>query len=121
MELKEKIKNYRIENKLTQKDLAGMLGVSRTLITETESGKIKGTLKFISKLSSVSGKSLSYWTDTEIEKSYKTYDALDILIDAMMDSGLIGEDNKIEENEMRLITAILEKEVAVKRKNKKEK
>ena len=117
MEFKDKFKNYRIENKLTQKELADKLGTSRTAITDTESGRVKGTIKFISKLANISGKSLSYWVGNETEKNYKTYEALDVLIDAMMDSGMIGEDNKIKEYEAKLIISILEKEIALKRKN----
>ncbi|MBZ9608676.1 helix-turn-helix transcriptional regulator [Clostridium estertheticum] len=117
MELKEKIKNYRIENKLTQQKLADRLNVSRTLIAETESGKIKGTVKFLSKLADLSGKTISYWMDVEVEKNYKIYESLDVLITAMMDSGMIKEDNKIPEDASKLINAVLEKEVALKRKN----
>lgn len=114
MEFKEKVKNYRSENNLTQKMLADKLGVSRTLIAETESGRIKGTMKFISKLAGVSGKPLTYWTDVEAEKTYKTYEALDVLIDAMIDSGMIKEDGKIDEKGSKLIISVLEKEVALK-------
>jgi len=118
LEFKEKIKNYRIENNLTQKVLAAKLGVSRTLIAETESGKIKGTMKFISKLSTLSGEPLTYWTDTETVKTYKTYEALDVLIDAMIDSGMIEQNGKIDERGRKLIISVIEKEVALKLKTK---
>ena len=117
MKLSEKIKNYRIENNLTQKELSEKLNVSRTLIAGTETDKIKGTVKFLTKLSDLSGKSITYWMDAETEKNYKTYEALDILLDAMIDSKMIKADGKIGDMELRLIKSVLEKEIVLKIKN----
>lgn len=115
MLLGEKIKSFRIENKLTQKQLADMVGVSRTNIAEIEGGRLKGTLKFVNKLATATNKPLSYWAnEDEIEQTYSAYDALDVLIDAMLDSGMIGKDGKIHEKEGKLILAVLEKEIAFK-------
>lgn len=122
MTLGEKIKSFRIENKITQKELANMVGVSRTNIAEIEGGRLKGTLKFVNKLAEATNKPLSYWAnEDEIEKSYSTYDALNVLIDAMIDSGIIKNDGKIGEKEGKLILAVLEKEVALKIKKKENK
>lgn len=94
------------------------MGVSRTGIADVESGKLKGTVKFIAKLAEVSGKSISYWMDENIKGNYKTYEALDVLLDAMVDSGMIGSDGKIGERETKLIVAVLEKEIALKMERK---
>lgn len=123
MDLGEKIKAYRVENKLTQKQLADMTGVSRTSIAELESGRVKGTLKFINKLSEETGKSISYWTGNVNSDSiaHRNYEALDILIDAMISTGAINENGKIlDTKDKDLIIAILEKEIALKLKKNTE-
>jgi transcriptional regulator with XRE-family HTH domain len=120
MNFKEKFKQYRIENKLTQKEFANRLDISRTGVADIESGRIKGTVKLMNKLAEVTGKPISYWMDTESEANYKTYESLDILIDAMIDSGMIGEDGKVGDRESKLILAVLEKEILLKIKRKKE-
>lgn len=116
--LKDKVREFRKESNLTQQQLAEKLNMKRTAITEIESGRVKGTLEFINKISELSGKPISYWADSEVEKNYKAYEALDILIDAMIDSGMIKEDGKIGENETKLIISVLEKEVAYKIKKR---
>ena len=117
MELREKIKQYRIDNKITQQELANMVGVSRTNIAEIEGGRIKGTLKFIHNLSEVTGKSLSFWTgDVNPDNvSIKRYEALDILIDAMINTGVINKEGKITDDKNKdLLMAVLEKEIKLK-------
>lgn len=123
MELGEKIKSYRIENKITQKELADMVGVSRTNIAEIEGGRVKGTLKFINKLSEATNKSLGYWTgDVNSDNiAHKQYEALDILIDAMITTGSIASDGKIiDDKSKELLIAILEKEIKLKLEKIKE-
>ena len=114
MLLNEKIKLYRRDNGLTQQELADKLGMKRTAITEIERGKVKGTMKFISDLANLSGLPISHWTDGEVAHNYKTYEALDVLIDAMISSGMIGSDGKVDEKGIKLIMAVLEKEIALK-------
>lgn len=123
MNLKDKIKAYRIENKLTQKQLADMVGVSRTNIAEIEGGRINGTLKFLNKLSKATNKPLSYWaTGKDIEKNYTSYEALDTLVEAMIDTGAISEDgNILLDRDKKLILSVLEKEIKLKLQRKKSK
>lgn len=121
MNLGEKIKEYRIENKLTQKILSERIGIGRTTLAEIEGGRIKGTLQFITKLSEVTGKSLSFWTDgEEIEKNYSTYEALNVLIESMIDTGMIKDDGKLNETAQKLILNVLEKEISLKIKKMKD-
>ncbi len=123
MNLGEKIKVYRIENKLTQKQLADKVGVSRTNIAEIEGGRINGTVKFISKLSSVTNTPLSYWTNgiNSGTIKYNQYESLDVLIESLIDTEIIGEDGKLNEFAKKLVVNVLEKEIALKIKNKGDK
>ncbi|WP_039241163.1 helix-turn-helix transcriptional regulator [Clostridium botulinum] len=120
MELKDKVKKYRKENGLTQKQLSELLGVSRTNVAEIENGRIKGTVKFITKMAEISKTPIAYWSGEEIENNYKTYEALDVLIEAMLDSEMIKNDGKINESAQKLIIAVLEKEVKYKIQKRKE-
>lgn len=123
MNLGDKIKAYRIENKLTQKQLAEKLEVSRSNIAEIESGRIKGTVKFISKLSEVTNTPLSTWTDdvnTDTLK-YIQYEALDVLLNSLIDTGIVGEDGKLNDMAKKLVINVLEKEILLKIKNKGDK
>lgn len=123
MNLGDKIKSYRIENKLTQKQLAEKLGVSRSNIAEIESGRVKGTVKFISKLSEVTNTPLSNWTD-EVNTNtlkYTQYEALDVLLDSLIDTGIVGSDGKLNDMAKKLVINVLEKEILLKIKNKGDK
>lgn len=114
MHLGEKIKKYRLENKITQQKLADSLGVSRSNIAEIERGKIKGTVKFITKLAQFTELPMSYWTDgissgDPVEKDFST---LNTLIEAMIDTGAISDEGKILTHRDRdLILSVLEKEI----------
>lgn len=119
MEFKDRLKKYRKENNITQQQLATKLNVSRSTIAEIERGTIKGTVEFISKLSEISKKPMSYWVDESIENDYKIYQALDVLIDAMIDSERIKDDGKIQSEDKELIISVLEKEIKFKIKRKK--
>jgi len=96
------------------------LNMNRTAITEIERGKVKGTTKFISALAEISNLPITYWLDSEVDRNYKSYEALDVLIDALIKSGMIKEDALINQQCSELINAILEKEIAFKIKKSKE-
>lgn len=124
MHLGEKLKKYRIENNITQQKLSELLNVSRSNIAEIERGKIKGTVKFISKLSTVTDIPMNYWTGSEDNGSHSTasstYASLDILLEAMIDTGAITEEGTIvSDRDKSLILSVLEKEIKVKLKNRK--
>jgi len=114
MKLSDKIKKYRKENNLTQKELSNKLGIARSTLSDIESERINGSIKFITKLSDYTKLPVNYWLDETVEKDYKTYEALDILIDTLIDSGHIKEDGKINNNDMELVKSLLEKEIKLK-------
>ncbi|MCH4200711.1 MAG: helix-turn-helix transcriptional regulator [Clostridium tyrobutyricum] len=114
MNFKEKLKSYREKNKLTQKQLADKLGISRSAIAETERGAIKGTLEFINKLSKVSNLSITYWIEDISDITYKSYQTLYILINAMIENGLIKDDGKIPDKYKDIVISVLEQEIKLK-------
>lgn len=121
MDFKEKLKIYRKENNLTQKQLADKLGTSRSTIAETERGNIKGTIEFINKLSKVSNLPITYWAKDSSDISYESYQALDVLINAMIENGLIKDDGKIPDKDKDIVISVLEQEIKLKIKCLKEK
>jgi transcriptional regulator with XRE-family HTH domain len=121
LDFKEKLKIYRKENNLTQKQLADKLGTSRSTIAETERGNIKGTIEFINKLSKVSNLPITYWAKDGSDISYESYQALDVLINAMIENGLIKDDGKIPDKDKDIVISVLEQEIKLKIKCLKEK
>jgi len=63
----ERVRSLRIERELTTKQLAKMLGISKTDIYYLENGYTEPGLKMIAQLVEIFGKSAGYLTGTEGE------------------------------------------------------
>lgn len=112
LEFKDKLKEYRKEINLSQTDLAKKLGIARSTLSDMENGRIKGKLTVITKLADISGKDIGYWTgDGDI--NIRKYEALDILIKAMIENGHIKEGGKIPEEYREIVLTVLEKEIDI--------
>ena len=111
MDFKTKFKRYRNEKKLTQKELADKLFVSRTTVTEIESGKIKPALKIVTKLSELSGLSFAYWVEGSVEKDFNIYKPLDELLKTLILSDFIKSDGKLNEICSKLILVTIENNI----------
>ena len=86
MNLAEKVKHIRkAELKLTQKEFAKLCGVSRSYISELEHGRIIGNLSLIDKLSKISNKPITYFTDSEAEIEIHSYEVLDNIINSFIE------------------------------------
>ena len=118
--LGEKIKQYRKENNITQKQLAELLGLGRSTVAEMESGKIKGKISNIKKLADITKKPLTYWTDGE-DIDVVPYDVLDAYIEMLINSNIILNDGKVPEAFKDSLLAIIEKEIQLKLCRKKNK
>lgn len=121
MKFKDKVKKYRTENKMTQVEFSKILGVSRTMLGDIETGRALGSIKFISNLSDKTGIDMNYWVkgnDAELEPNHKKYDGLDTAINAMLESEIIGPDSKIPESYYKLLITIIEQEIKIEQKKK---
>lgn len=118
MNFADKIKEFRNENSLTQNELAEKLDISRTQLAMIETGKRPVTKAVINKLVEISGRSLKSWLDnTEYdESSYKEMTALSMLLDYMIDKGIIKTIDDVD-NETEHIMKIVKEEVKIKLKN----
>lgn len=112
--LKDKVKEIRKEMNLTQEEFAKKLGISRSYYCDIERGRLKGTnVKIISKLSDVTGKSMEYFLDKDIE--VKQYDILDSALDMLIDKNLIdSEGNFLDQTSHNIVMDILKKEIQLK-------
>lgn len=57
----------KLRGNMTQKDFAKKFGFTNNYYSQLETGKRKPTLEFLQKLCEVSGYSMNYWTDKEVE------------------------------------------------------
>ena len=60
MLFKDKLKQYRTENNISQEDLANKLFISRTLISKWENGVIYPSYSNMEKLAEIMGVSIEY-------------------------------------------------------------
>lgn len=118
--LKEKLKKYRKEMKLTQIQLAEMLGISKQSMSDLETGKNKGTVKLLKKLSEVTNKDFSYWGDSDIESTYSNLQALDVFLDSMIETGQIDANGNMDQRTTESVMRILKAEILYKLSKKKE-
>lgn len=68
MLFKDKLKQYRTENNISQKDLANKLFISRTLISKWENGVIYPSYSNMEKLAEIMGVSIDYLLSNEETK-----------------------------------------------------
>ena len=68
MNLGDKIKKYREENKLTQRDIAGILEVEPATVSKYESGMIEPNIESIKRLAKIFGITIDELLKTEEEK-----------------------------------------------------
>lgn len=116
--LKDKVKKYRTDNGLSQQALADKLGISRGYVSDIESGKVKGNVKLLKKLSFVSGLGFEYWSDVDIENNYSNLEALDTLLDTLIDAKVITSD-EIQPEIMESIVRVLKQEIKYKLSKKR--
>lgn len=115
MNLAEKVKHIRtVELKLTQKELAKLCGVSRSYISELEHGRIVGNLSLIDKLSKISNKPITYFTDSEEEIEIHSYEVLDNIINSFIENGLIDKDGNMDKDTEEFLFKTLKKEILYK-------
>lgn len=109
MEFKERLKKFRKESKMTQKEFADKCGFSRTTITELESGKKKATLKIIKRIAENTNTSISDWLNDEI--SVNKFDGLELVIEKLIKSGDINSEGSMNDKAKTLIFKMLEAEI----------
>lgn len=120
MLLKDKVKQYRTNNKLTQKEFANKLGISRGYLGDIESGKVKGNIKILKALSNATGTDINYWVNENEDITLNNYEVLNSIIDNYIEIGLIKKDGTFSDEIGKTLLEVLKKEIELKLERKKE-
>lgn len=115
-----KLKEYREGLGLTQEEMSIATGISRSIISMLEANMRPPSKKVMQKLVDYSHKPKEWWLEDEPEREYKDLEALNILLDVMVDKGMFGSNGEISDKDMQKIKRMLEAEIRIKmdRKNK---
>lgn len=122
MLFKEKLKEFRKSLNLTQAEFATKCELSRTTITELESGRKQPTLKLIEKIASGTNTDINDWLDNlNSSVNVKAFDGLAMVIKRLYENNLIDAEGHITECAKPLLYQMLDVEVQlfVKQLNKK--
>lgn len=103
---------------LTQEELGTKLGISRSYISDLESGRIKGqNINLIYKLAQLTGKTIEYYIGKD---TITQYPILDKTISMFIKDKLIDEKGNIVDSQAEnILIAVLKEEIKYKVINKK--
>lgn len=104
MNIGRKIKNIRLDNKLTQKEFADKISKSCITIRKYESGDIKPPIEVLSDISNIFNIPMNYFLEDNL-KEYPTPLAMDYLYKKKSLSSTVQEDN-IESDDYHKIKCI---------------
>lgn len=103
MEFKEKLKEFRKSNSLTQVEFAKKYGFSRTTITELESGRKTPTLKMIEKISEATNTRTSFWLDDKDNITFNNFDGLKLIYQKLRATGDIDQNGVMNSKAKKLV------------------
>lgn len=112
MKFQEKLKHFRTEHDLTQLQLAELCNLSRTTITELETGRKKPSLKLLEKISKALNTDVTYWLDTDSDEfKISNFEGLELIIKKLIETGDIKTDGSLTEKANTLLLQVLEAEI----------
>lgn len=120
LQLKDKVLQYRKAHKMTQKQFAEKLGISRSYYSNLEIGLVKGNVQLMKMLVDATDKGFEYWADINTESNYKSLSALEVLLDSLIDANKVSASGKIDADAIPGVLRIVESELLLKLSKKKE-
>lgn len=96
---------------LTQTQFADKAGFSRSTISEYENGTRKITLDAIQKLAAATNTNPSDWIEEDINVDIKAFDGLKMVINALRESGKIGDKGEMSDEDRALLYKMLDQEI----------
>ncbi|EOU1926082.1 XRE family transcriptional regulator [Clostridium perfringens] len=121
MDFKDKLKDFRKKNSLTQAEFAKKYGFSRTTITELESGRKKPTLKMIEKIAKATNTKTVEWLDEKENIEIKNFEGLKMVFDKLQETGDIDEEGNMNQKAKTFIFKMVEAEIKLLAQQKKNK
>ena len=121
MDFKDKLKDFRKRNSLTQAEFAKKYGFSRTTITELESGRKKPTLKMIDKIAKATNTKTVEWLDEKENIEIKNFEGLKMVFDNLQETGDIDEEGNMNQKAKTFIFKMVEAEIKLLAQQKKNK
>lgn len=103
MEFREKLKEFRKNNSLTQVEFAKKYGFSRTTITELESGRKTPTLKMIEKIATATNTKTSFWLNEKENININNFDGLKLIYKKLRATGDIDSDGVMNSKAKKLV------------------
>ena len=112
----EKLKQYREGCGLTQEQFAEETGISRGIVSMIEADKRPPSKRVLALLAEHSKKSIDWWYGNN-EKDFGDLNALNTLLDYMIEKGMIDKEGVMDDKSKDFIWKLIEAEI----KNKIEK
>lgn len=103
MDFKDKLKDFRKRNSLTQAEFAEKCGFSRTTITELESGRKKPTLKMIEKIATNTNTRTTFWLDDKENITFNNFDGLKLIYQKLRATGDIDVNGVMNSKAKKLV------------------
>ena len=115
----EKLKEFRNSLGMTQQQFAEATGIARSIIAQLENGIRPPSKNVLLKLAKYSDKGLDWWYGREDkEKNWGELNSLNVLLDYMIEKGLINQDGDMDEQSKDYIWKMIESEIQKKLKEK---
>ena len=103
MDFKDKLKDFRKRNSLTQAEFAKKYGFSRTTITELESGRKNPTLKMIEKIATNTNTRTTFWLDDKENITFNNFDGLKLIYQKLRATGDIDVNGVMNSKAKKLV------------------
>lgn len=105
-----------INKKITQKDLANSLNISRTYLADIESGRTKPNANIINKISKALNKPIDFFLESDIKKER----IADELINYLVELEVIDKDEELTDEKLKWIMELLGKAIDMSRMKEKQ-
>ena len=117
----DRLKSYRSSLNMTQMEFSKATGIARGIIGQLESNTRPPSKNILVTLSNYSKKSIDWWYERDDEeKKWEDSNALNVLLDYMIEQELINEKGEMNEKSKNFIWQIVEAEIKKKLKKKSE-
>ncbi|MBQ3422921.1 MAG: helix-turn-helix transcriptional regulator [Romboutsia sp.] len=117
MNFEDRFSQWLISENLSQNEIANELKVSKSYISNVVNGRTSPSKRLLSYLSKKSNRDVSWWLYGKGQ--YNILEGLNVLIDALIETGEIKKDGSISDDARKMLDIMLNKEIKLKLDNKR--